>query len=167
MKNLALLKHLLPELVEVLEAEVWMGEKLLDNLARQKEALLAWDSSTFLQHVEEKEVLLRELGSLEKRRQKLLLRFSPLCKEPPSLRGLSSSLSSGPERERLELLRERLSHTYGRLRLEEKRLTGLLENLLGHVREALVSLSPTSLSLYGRQGAQTLPLPVGLIQGKA
>jgi hypothetical protein len=64
--------ELVRQLIAVLEEEVRVGEKLLHNLAAQREAILSWDSSALLERVEEKEVLVRKLGAMEERRQEIM-----------------------------------------------------------------------------------------------
>jgi hypothetical protein len=87
------MKHALTELAAVMEEEVRIGEELLRNLADQKEAILSWDSSTILARVEEKEVLIHRLGTMEEKRQAIMVQ---LCRSPgknPSLRELLAQLS--------------------------------------------------------------------------
>ncbi|MBI3304561.1 MAG: flagellar export chaperone FlgN [Deltaproteobacteria bacterium] len=163
---------ILAELIAILEEEVQVGEDLLRNLAAQKEAILVWDSTALLKQVEEKERLVRQLGALEERRQEAachLLRAQglPATEQVPALRELLAQLPPTPRTATLDHLQRRAWQVYSRLRTGEKKLTSLMGILLGHISEALGSLTPPQVSLYGEKGtlATSRPAP-GLVQEK-
>jgi hypothetical protein len=161
--------HTLKDLVTVLAEEVRVAEALLHNLAAQREAVLSWDSVTLLEKVEEREVAIRKLGALEERRQEILAYLPGACEGTrPSCTVLLAQLPPRPEVAVLDQLRRRALEVYGRLRAEEKRFVALMENLLGHVREALAPLAHPPLHLYGKMGdSRPLHPASGLIEGKA
>lgn len=161
------------ELSAVLENEVELGETLLQNLAAQKEAILAWDSSALLSHVEKKEHLVRLLAKMETQRQeivrKLLLSHGiSTGDDPPSLKILLTRLPSTPQTATLEHLQQRTWRIYSRLRAGEKHLAGLMGMLLNHIGEALGSLRPPPrMSVYGGNGALAVVRPdPGIVREK-
>ncbi|MCS6924390.1 MAG: flagellar protein FlgN [Candidatus Binatia bacterium] len=161
--------HALRDLVAVMEEEVQVGEELLHNLEAQRVAILSWDASTLLLRVEEREAMLRRLSALEERRQRIVLDLP--CLSPnhgPSLRTLLARLPEGPETVSLRRLQRQILELYGRLRAAEQRVVALMDNLLGHLREALTCFCYSPVYLYGKKGAMTYGRPAsGLIQGKA
>lgn len=161
------------ELVAVLENEVELGETLLQNLAAQKEAILAWDSSALLSHVEKKEYLVRLLAEMEMQRQevvrKLLLSQGISAGDDfPSLKALLARLPSTPQTAALEHLQQRTWQIYSRLRAGEKHLASLMGMLLNHIGEALGSLiPPPRMSVYGEKGTLAVVRPEsGIVQEK-
>jgi len=157
------------DLVVVLEDEVRVGEDLLHNLFAQHNAILAWNASVLLERLTEKELLLYRLANIEAQQKELTTRVADLpAGQELSLTELLVRLPATPEREALKSLRDRAGKVYGRVQTEERHLAGLLENLLGHMREMLSPLSHTPVHLYGRSGTTSLSRPAsGLIQGKA
>jgi hypothetical protein len=160
-------------LIAILEDEVQLGETLLCNLAAQKEAILAWNSSTLLIHVEEKEHLVRKLAETEEKRQtavRQLLRAHGLqdSNDTPSLKTLLAQLPPTSQTATLDHLQQRAWKIYSRLRAGEKHLTSLMGILLNHISEALGSLTPPArMTLYGGNGtlAALRPDP-GFVQEK-
>jgi flagellar biosynthesis/type III secretory pathway chaperone len=161
------------QLIAILEDEVQLGETLLHNLAAQKEAILAWNSSKLLIHVEEKEHLVRKLAEMEEKRQtavRQLLRAHGVqdADETPSLKILLTQFPPTPHTAALEHLQQRAWKIYSQLRAEEKQLTSLMSILLNHISEALGSLTPPArMTLYGEKGivAAARPDP-GFVQEK-
>jgi hypothetical protein len=162
----------LTELIAVLEEEVLLGETLLRNLAAQKEAVLAWDSSTLLKKLEEKELLLRQLAVQEERReeavQQLLFEHGlPDVEGTPALKTLLASLPATPQTAALDHLHRRAWQIFSHLRTGEKHLTQLMGVLFDHLSDALGSLTPSQVSLYGGKGTLTTSRPApGLVQEK-
>ncbi len=158
----------LKELVTVMEEEVQVGEELIHNLAAQKEAVLYWDSSKLLERIEEKEVLIRRPDAMEKRRQVIVTRLPGSGNgNNLSLNQLLSQLPPGQLTTRLGSLQIEARHIYGRLRLEEKGLVNLMENILAHIREALDPLSRPAVHLYEKKGTMAQSRPEsGLVRGK-
>jgi hypothetical protein len=164
--------QVLSALVAVVEQEVQIGESLLLNLAAQKAAILAWDSTALLQRVEEKEQLIRQLETLEAERQEVVRHlFPPQDPSAPekvlSLKELCAQLPPTPQAATLDLLHDRAQQIYGRLRAEEKNLNGLMGILLGHISEALHSFMLPPAALYGEKGTLTACRPEpGLVHEK-
>jgi hypothetical protein len=162
----------LTDLIAVLQGEVRVGEELLLNLAAQKEAILAWDSSALLQRVDEKEQLVRQLEAMEEKRQEVVSHLlhtqgRPLPDKSPSLKDLLAQLPLTPQTPILDSLRRQAWQIYSSLRVREKNLAGLTGTLLGHITEALRSVTPLPVSLYGEKGALSSSRPApGLVQGK-
>jgi hypothetical protein len=162
----------LTELTTVLEEQVGVGEALLLNLAAQQEAILAWDSTALLRQVEEKEQLVRQLTSLEEKRQAVVRRLLcarglPVSGNIPALKELLAQLPPTPQVGMLDHLQRRAWQIYSRLRAGEKKLTSLMGILLGHISEALGSLTPPQVPLYGEKGSLTTSRPApGLVQEK-
>ncbi len=163
----------LADLLTVLEDEVQLGETLLHNLNAQKAAIVDWDSSALLLHVEEKEHLVRQLAESERKRsdtvRQLLEAYNlPAADDVPSLKALLAQLPVTPQRATLEHLQHRAWQIYSRLRAGEKQLTTLMGMLLTHIGEALGSVTrPTSNTTYGERGtlAAARPIP-GFVQEK-
>src|SRR5215510_8290880 len=133
--------QILAELIAVLEEEVLLGETLLQNLVAQKKAILAWDSSALLKKVEEKEILLRQLSTLDGRREEAVhqLFFEqniPDAEGSPALKILLAHLPSTPQTATLDHLQRRAWQIYSRLRAGEKHLTNLMGILLNQIGEA-------------------------------
>lgn len=164
---------MLTKLIAILEDEVQVGELLLHNLAAQKKAILAWNSSTLLIHLEEKEHLVRKLAEMEEKRQtsvRQLLRAygAPDAEGAPALKTLLAQLPPTPQAATLEHLQQRAWKIYSRLRAGEKQLTSLMGTLLNHIGEALGSLTPPArMTLYGEKGVLTALRPApGFLQEK-
>ena len=161
----------LADLLTVLEDEVQLGETLLRNLNAQKAAIVAWDSSALLLHVEEKEHLVHQLAERERKRsaavRQLLEAYNlPAADDVPSLKALLAQLPATPQRATLEHLQHRAWQIYSRLRAGEKYLTTLMGMLLTHIGEALGAVTrPTSITTYGERGtlAAARPIP-GFVQ---
>lgn len=163
----------LADLLTVLEDEVQLGETLLHNLNAQKAAIVAWDSSALLLHVEEKEHLVRQLAECERKRSatvRQLLEASglPAADDVPSLTTLLAQLPATPQRATLDYLQRRAWQIYSRLRAGEKHLMTLMGMLLTHIGEALGSVTrPTSITTYGETGALFTARPnPGFVQEK-
>ncbi len=163
----------LATLLAVLEDEVQLGERLLSNLNAQKEAILHWDSSALLLHVEEKERLVRQLAEMEHKRQPLIRQLlgEHGLPEADGLSALKLLLAKVPPTSQytaLNHLQQRTWQTYGRLRAGEKHLTMLMGMLLTHIGEALDTVTrPAAMSTYGGNGTLTLSRPdPGFVQEK-
>jgi hypothetical protein len=163
----------LTELIAVLENEVRLGERLLQNLAAQKDAILAWDSSALLEHVEEKEHLVRKLAEMEGQRQEAIRRLLTAHGLPgedgaPALKSLLAQLPPTPYKAMLDLLQQRSWRIYSRLRVAERQLSGLMGALLNHIGEALGLLTtPSQIPLYAGNGALAASRPdPGFVQEK-
>jgi hypothetical protein len=161
------------ELIAVLKSEVELGETLLHNLAAQKEAILAWNSSALLLHVEQKEHLVGLLTKMETQRQeivrKLLLSYGiSTGDDPPSLKMLLARLPSMPQTAALAHLQQRTWQIYSQLRANEKYLAGLMGVLLNHIDEALGSLiPPPQMFVYGEKGSLAVVRPEpGIVREK-
>jgi hypothetical protein len=159
---------LLDQLAGVLEEEIAVGEELWRNLTAQKQAIIAWDDVHLLEHIEAREAWLVGLGQLEEKRLGILKQMAP-SSLPTTLAQLLAQLpADGVNCDRLRDLRERARNIFTRLHADEKNLHGLMENLLGHIQEALCPLMLPSVSLYGDTGVASRQRPAaGLIQGKA
>lgn len=157
----------LRNLSEVIEKETALGEELLHNLAAQREAILSWDICALLSRIEEKEAELRSLGALEECREHIVEELCGSAEKTPSLQEILHEPPFRPETARLASLRLRAQEIYTRLRLEERRLQGLMETLLTHLQEALRTLSQPAVHLYAQKGVADLQRPSsGFIQGK-
>lgn len=163
----------LTDLITVLEDEVRLGELLLYNLAAQKDAILAWNSSTLLVHVEEKEYLVRRLTEMEAQRQATVRQVLRACglpdtDAPPALTTLLAQLPPTPHNATLEHLQHRARQIYSRLRAGEKHLTTLMGTLLSHLSEAFGALTPPSrMSVYDGSGVLAAARPgPGFVQEK-
>lgn len=163
----------LVDLLTVLEDEVQLGERLLHNLNAQKAAIVAWDSSALLLHVEEKEHLVRQLAESEQKRshtvrQLLEVYDLPAVDDVPSLKTLLAQLPTIPHRAALEHLQNRAWQIYSRLRAGEQHMTTLMGMLLTHISEALGSVTrPSSIMTYGEKGRVAVARPApGFVQEK-
>jgi len=156
----------LSELTAVMEEEIRVGERLLGNLADQKKAIISWNSSDLLRRVEEKETLIQGLGVMEESRRSIMAHL--LRRETNlSLRDLLGQLSPGPLATKLESLKQEAREIYTRLRAEEKGVVTLLQLLVGHLREALGTLSDFTANLYEQGGNPASPPRVSrLVQTK-
>lgn len=156
-------------LITVLEEEVRIGESLLHNLFAQRNAVVAWNASELLERISERELLIYRLADLAEYHKQLLmplLDFSP--QQEPVLTALLVRLPAGPERDTLRTLQERATNVFARVQIEERRLSAILENLLGHLHTLLSPLAHTPIHLYSRGGtASPSRSTSGLIQGKA
>jgi len=153
----------LTELAAAIGEEIALGRDLLDNLSAQRKAILGWEISTLIERIESREALLLNLGAVEEKRQRITSR---LCDDDGnlSLQALMARASSAEQASELGRLREQARRTYAQLQTEEKSLLSLMENLLGHIREALSPLTLPSVRLYGK--AAPAASSSGLIQGK-
>jgi hypothetical protein len=153
----------LTELAAAIGEEISLGQDLLDNLSAQRKAILGWEIATLIERIESREALLLNLGAVEEKRQRIT---SQLSGEEAnlSLQGILGRASSAAEATELSRLREQARRTYMQLQAEEKSLLGLMENLLGHIREALSPLTLPEVRLYGNTAAPRSSS--GLLQGK-
>ena len=67
----------LSELTAMLEETVQVGKEILENVAGQRAAMIAWDSDAFLVWVEKKETLIQRLGLIDDKRLQLLPHLLP------------------------------------------------------------------------------------------
>ena len=141
------------QLADVLEEEISVGEELERNLAAQKKALIGWDMAGLLEQIATREPWLRALGALEIKRKEIL-QGTELSHNAATLRQLLAPLpADAPEAQRLSHLRERGGEIFRRLDSDEHTLHGLMENLLGHIQEALRPLLRSAAPLYCETGA--------------
>jgi hypothetical protein len=153
----------LTELAAAIGEEISLGQDLLDNLSAQRKAILGWEISTLIERIESREALLLNLGAVEEKRQRIVSRLGGE-EANPSLQGILGRASSAAEATELGRLREQARRTYTQLQAEEKSLLSLMENLLGHIREALSPLTLPEVRLYGNTAAPRASS--GLLQGK-
>ena len=155
------------QLADVLEEEVSVGGELERNLAAQKQAIIGWDVAGLLEHITAREPWLRALGALEIKRKEIL-QGTELANDAATLRQLLAQLpKDAPEAQRLRQLRERGSAIFTRLNGDEQALHGLMENLLGHIQEALRPLLRSVAPLYSETGAaEPARPPSALIHSK-
>jgi hypothetical protein len=158
----------LDDLVAILEEEIAVGEELRHNLACQRQALVDWNMEALIAGIEIREVRLRSLGDLERRRLKILTQDGS-ADSPIKLKQLISQSSEGlPARVRLQSLRTRALETFSRLQADERSVNGLMEDLITHLRDALTPLTRSSVSLYGERGATAPQRPATIfIRNKA
>jgi hypothetical protein len=168
----------LSELTAMLEETVQVGKELLQNVAGQRTAMIAWDSDASLAWVEKKETLLQRLGLIDDKRLQLLPHLLPAQGQQgqqgqmadvatASLRIILSRLPDDPQVERLRRLQTQTQAVFRQLRQEEKQLDRSMQLLLEPLREALGKLVAVPDSLYGEKGTLTTPpAQPGLIQGK-
>lgn len=156
------------QLCRVLEAELAVGRKLLDNLEALKNAIAKWDIERLLLEIEARQPSIDALVKLETQRNEILRNFEGVS-IGSRLRDLMDSMAGdAPERQRLAELREESRHTFTRLHAQEHSLIGLMENLMAHIHEALTPLIQGGAPLYGDTGAARLPSSAAaLIQSKA
>ncbi|HEY3304555.1 MAG TPA: flagellar export chaperone FlgN [Candidatus Binatia bacterium] len=156
----------LTELAAAIGEEISLGQDLLDNLSAQRKAILAWQISTLIERIESREALLLNLGAVEEKRQRITSQLGG-GDTNLSLQAILGRASSAEQATELSRLREQARRVYAQLQAEEKSLLSLMENLLGHIREALSPLTLPEVRLYGEQGAAGASRPSsGLIQGK-
>jgi hypothetical protein len=153
----------LTELAAAIGEEISLGRDLLDNLSAQRKAILGWEISTLIERIESRAALLLNLGAVEEKRQRIVSRLSGE-EANLSLQAILGRASSAAEATELSRLGEQARRTYMQLQAEEKSLLSLMENLLGHIREALSPLTLPEVRLYGNT-ASARPSS-GLIQGK-
>jgi hypothetical protein len=153
----------LTELAAAIGEEISLGRELLDNLSAQRKAILGWEISTLIERIEGREALLLNLGAVEEKRQRIT---NQLGGEEAnlSLQAILGRVLSPAEAAELSCLGEQARRTYTRLQAEEKSLLSLMENLLGHIREALSPLTLPEVRLYGKTAAPRSSS--GLLQGK-
>jgi hypothetical protein len=158
----------LQALAALLEEEIAVGEELRDNLARQRQALVAWDMEALIAAIEAREVSLRSLGDLEGRRLEMLEQRRVADTGTNLAQLISQSPEGSPWRQRLQAVRMRALDTFSRLQADEYSVNGLMENLLAHLREALTPLACPVVPLYGDKGAAAPQRPSSaLIHSKA
>jgi hypothetical protein len=140
-------------LAAVLEKEVAVGEELLQNLARQRRALVEWDMEALIAGIDAREICLRSLGELEDRRLQMLTRAG-IADTSVTLRDLISQMAvTAPERERFQSVRARAREVYSHLQAEERSVAGLMQDLAAHLRSALTAVARPAAPLYAGTGA--------------
>jgi len=152
------------ELTAVVGEEVAIGRDLLNNLAAQREAILGWKIGELIERIESRECLFSSLAILERRRKRLVEGITGDDCADHTL----TEILAGKTTENVSELRELQKDArklYTRLHAEEKSLLGLMENLLGHIHEALSPLAEPEVALYG-SAAPSTRVSSGLIQGK-
>ncbi len=159
----------LTDLVTTIETELQIGEQLLHNLAGQKSAILNWNATKLLEGLSEKELLLHKLQTATSRQNELLAQRTEVVQEDsPRLVEFLAQLPTGPEKSAVLQLQLKVCSLYTTLQTEEHKLVGLLENMLGHTQEMLHAFEPSSVAVYGRSGATSVPHPEPeLLQEKA
>lgn len=176
-----LLSDELSDLTAVVEEAVQVGKEILENVAGQRAAMIAWDSDAFLAWVEKKEILIQRLRLIDAKRLQLLPHLLPAQGSErqqgqqgqmedvatPSLRTILSRLPDEPQVERLHTLQTQAHTVFRQVRQEEQQLDRSMQLLLEPLREALGKLVAIPDSLYGENGTLTAPpAQPGLIQGK-
>lgn len=176
-----ILSDVLSDLTAMLEEAVQVGKELLQNVAGQRVAMIAWDSDASLAWVEKKETLLQRLRLIDDKRRQLLpdLLLAQGSQgqhgrqghiddiATVSLRIILSRLPDEPQVERLRTLQTQTQTVFRQLRQEEQQLDRSMQLLLAPLREALGKLVAVPDSLYGEKGTLTTPpAQPGLIQGK-
>ena len=179
-----ILSDLLSDLTAMLEEAVQVGKELLQNVAGQRAAMIAWDSDASLAWVEKKETLIQRLRLIDDKRLQLLPDLLPAQGAEGqqgqqgqqermediatvSLRIILSRLPDEPQVERLRTLQTQTQTVFRQLRQEEQQLDRSMQLLLAPLREALGKLVAVPNSLYGEKGTLTTPpAQPGLIQGK-
>jgi hypothetical protein len=156
----------LSELTAVVGEEVAIGRDLLNNLAAQREAILGWKIGELIERIESRESLFSSLANLERRRRRLIGVITGEDREDLTLTEIIAGNPSAENISDLERLQKDARKLYTRLHAEEKSLLGLMENLLGHIHEALSPLAAPEVALYGIT-APSARVSSGLIQGKA
>lgn len=158
----------LNKLAGVLEEEIAVGEELWRNLTAQKQAIVEWDVTHLLEHIEARESWLASLGQLEEKRSEVLKQMAPSAVSTTLAQLLVQLPPDEVNGDRLRDLRERVRSIFTRLQADEKKLSGLMENLLVHIQDALRPLMVPSVAVYGDTGVASGQRPAaGLIQGKA
>lgn len=153
----------LNELAAAIGEEISLGQDLLDNLSAQRKAILGWEISTLIERIESREALLLNLGAVEEKRQRIVSQFGGE-EAHLSLQAILGRASSDAQATELSRLGGQARRTYTQLQAEEKSLLSLMENLLGHIREALSPLTLPEVRLYGNTAAPRSSS--GLLQGK-
>lgn len=150
------------DLVALLEEEIAVGEKLLLNLAAQRQALVAWDMRKLLTEIDAREASIRALNELEIRRVNLVR--TQESADPVTLgqliRGCPESL---PARHRLESVRAKARAIFLRLQKDDRDLNGLMKTLQTHLHEALKPLACPAVPLYDESGVALLQPPSSAI----
>lgn len=155
----------LSELSAVLGEEVAIGRDLLNNLATQREAILGWKIGELIERIDSRESLLSSLASLESRRKRLVGLITGDDGADLTLTEILAGHAPAENVSELQRLQKDARKLYTRLHAEEKSLLDLMENLLGHIREALSPLAEPEVALYGN-AAPSGRVSSGLIQGK-
>jgi hypothetical protein len=156
------------DLAVLLDEEAAIGEELRCNLATQRQALVAWDMEALIAGIEAREVGLRSLADLERRRI-TLLEQAGVTDASPQLKNFIDQIPHGlPIRRRLQSARARALQTFTRLQADEHNIHGLMASLLEHLRDALSLLARPDVPLYGDKGAATPQRPgSAFIQNRA
>jgi hypothetical protein len=143
----------LTDLIALLEEEIAVGERLLLNLATQREALVAWNMQKLLSEMDAREASIRALNELETRRLNLLqTQETGNC--PFTLGQLIGRCrESSPARHRLESVRTKARAIFSRLQKDDRDLNGLMKTLQTHLHEALKPLACPAVPLYDESGA--------------
>jgi len=148
------------DLTLILEEELSVGVQLGDNLAAQKQALVAWDVDELVGQIDGREQWVRRLTELEEKRSQILTGISA-AGPSLTLRQIIAGLpKESAERRRLFELREQVMNTFVQLQAEERILHMLMRNLQTHIQEALQPLGRPQAPTYGESGATEPHRPV-------
>ena len=173
-----ILSDLLSDMTAMMEEAVQVGKEILENVAGQRAAMIAWDSDASLAWVEKKETLIQRLCLIDEKRRQLFPHLLPAqgsegqqghmeAVATPSLRTILSRLPDDPQVEHLRTLQTQAQAVFRQVRQEEQQLDRSMQLLLEPLREALGKLVAIPDSLYGENGTLTAPpAQPGLIQGK-
>jgi flagellar biosynthesis/type III secretory pathway chaperone len=130
---------MLNQLADVLENQCRCYRQVLDVLRREKEAVAAFHYDTLMAAETEKESLVGRLTGLEHHRRDLLQRLAAAhgwSADGVSLEKLVS-VSTGPERDRLEACRRRLRQMIERIISENQKNDAVFRQSLAVVRQSL------------------------------
>jgi len=154
------------ELSDVLQEELEVAESLSRNLQAQKDAILKWDIETLIARAEERELQAKKLETLEQRRKSVIEELTE--DKQITLKEFVAKFSPASEASRLLALRQNLKNIFSRLRIEEKKVLLLMQNILDNLREALGLLQYCPVRVYEKEGRASEPRPEsGLIKVKA
>jgi hypothetical protein len=158
---------ILSELFTVLEDQLAAGRELLQNLERQKRAIVEWDLIGLMEQLREKERWLRTLEALEQQRASLVTEIVAPGARPFTLRELVKGTVAQDDADRWEGFRRRAHETFARLLAGERDLAELMENITLHIQEALSPSKLSSAAVYGETGTAASQRPsAGLIAGR-
>lgn len=156
----------LNELAAILEQELAVAEKLENNLAAQKQAIVDWNAEALLATIDAREPWLRRLEELEAERSACLAQHDDHGKKLSLRDLLALAPPATPELPQLRALQQRAKRIFTRLHTDERRFNALLKNLSNLIDEAWSPLAQSAAPTYGENGAGQRPT-VNLLHSRA
>lgn len=146
----------LNDLAAILEQELAVAEKLENNLAAQKQAIVDWNTEELLAAIDAREPWLRRLGELEEARSVCVAQHDDSKKL--SLRDLLALVPpTAPQLPQLRALQRQTKQIFTRLYADERRFNALLKNLRNLIDEAWSPLMQSTPPTYDESGEGQRP----------